>query len=273
MKPLIINQILSASSKSMENAQELVEEAELLLKNNKYARAFALAHLACEELIKFQALIPVAFELARNHRVDWKKIDKRLRNHILKIRGSILLDYLRQPAQDGAYQASELSQQMDAAEDLNDLKNHSLYASQIGDEFFKPSERINPQLATACVAHAREQLQIFQTMYSALYTLTGMTEEGLRHCIEMPEFQALFQALGNITDLSHLPMVDKQQAIAEMTAMFNNPAFQPLFAQFSAAVEQVLQASNQAENLIPGDDPEDGGESLEMTRHDRQESD
>ncbi len=192
-------------------------------------------------------------------------------HHIVKIRGSILLDYLRQPAQDGVYQASELSQQMDAAEDLNDLKNHSLYASQIGDEFFKPSERINPQLATACVAHAREQLQIFQTMYSALYTLTGMTEEGLRHCIETPEFQALFQALGNITDLSHLPMVDKQQAMAEMTAMFNNPAFQPLFAQFPAAVEQVLHASNQAKNLIPGDDPEDGGESLEMTRHDRQE--
>lgn len=270
MKPLSINQILSASSKSMENAQELVEEAELLLKNSKHARAFALAHLACEELIKFQALIPVAFELARNHRVDWKKIDKRLRNHIVKIRGSILLDYLRHPP-DGAYQASELSQQMDAAEDLNDLKNHSLYASQIEDEFFKPSERINPRLATACVAHAREQLQIFQMMYSALYTLMGMTEEGLRHCIEMPEFQALFQALGNITDLSHIPMVDKQQAMAEMTAMFNNPAFQPLFAQFSAAVEQVLQASNQAENLIPGDDPEDGGESLEMTHLDRQE--
>jgi hypothetical protein len=64
-----------------------------------------------------------------------------------------------------------------------------------------------------------------------------------------------------MTDLSHIPMVDKQQAMHEMTAIFDNPAFQPLFAQFPAAVEQVLQASNQAENLIPGDDPEDCGEA------------
>ncbi len=34
------------------NAQDLIEEAELLLKNNKNARAFALAHLASEELVK-----------------------------------------------------------------------------------------------------------------------------------------------------------------------------------------------------------------------------
>ncbi len=57
MKPLSINQIFSASSEIMENAQDLIEEAELLLKNNKYARAFALAHLASEELVKFNVTI------------------------------------------------------------------------------------------------------------------------------------------------------------------------------------------------------------------------
>jgi len=47
---------------------------ELLLSNNKNARAFALAHLASEELVKFNLLLPVALELARDHSIDWKKL-------------------------------------------------------------------------------------------------------------------------------------------------------------------------------------------------------
>jgi len=103
VKPLSINQILSASSKIMENAQELIEEAELLLNNNKNARAFALAHLASEEFIKFNLLLPVAFELARDHSINWKEIGMRLNNHLVKIRGAIFLEFIRTPPQDGVY--------------------------------------------------------------------------------------------------------------------------------------------------------------------------
>ncbi len=60
MEPLSITQIFTASTKIMENAQELVEEAELLLEHDRNARAYALAHLATEELIKVQLLLPVA---------------------------------------------------------------------------------------------------------------------------------------------------------------------------------------------------------------------
>ncbi len=192
MKPLSINQTLSALSKMLENAQELIEEAELLLKNNKNARAFALAHLASEELVKFNLLLPVAFELARDHSIDWKEIGIRLRSHHVKIRGAILLDFLRTPPQDGIYQSSELSQQMSTSEKLNNMKNYSLYTSQIDQEFVKPSELIDNETAMACVSHARELLEIYQMAYSGLFMLTQWTEEGLRHCIEMPVFQDLF---------------------------------------------------------------------------------
>jgi len=248
VEPLSISQIFAASSKIMENAQELIEDAALLLEHHRNARAFALAHLASEELVKFQLLFPVALELARDHRIDWKKVDKIVRNHHVKIRGAILLDFMREPPQGGVYQASELSQQMSASGNLNDMKNFSLYTSQIGHEFFKPSESIDAQTATACVSHVCEQLQIFQMFYAAVFALTGMTEEGLRHCIEMPDFQLLFQALGSNTDLSHLPTPGKQQAMAEITTVFNDPAFQPMFAQFPSVVEQMLRSLHQAES-------------------------
>ena len=253
MKSLSINQIFSASSKIMENAQELFEEAELLLKNKKNARAFALAHLASEELIKFQLLLPVAFELARDHSVNWKEINFRLKEHQVKIRGAILLDFIRNPPQDGVYQANELAQKMSTSKKRNDMKNYSLYASQVGHDFFKPSELIDDQMAIACVSRTRELLQIFQIGYLAISLLTGMTEEGLRRCIEMPEIQTMLQALGSETDLSNLPVFDKQQAMVEITKVLNSPIFQPLLAQFPSMVEEALQSINSGIiPLVPG---------------------
>lgn len=129
VEPLSIAQIFAGSTKLMENAQELVEEAEFLLAQNRNARAFALAHLASQEIIKFQMLCSVAVEVARDRPVNWKKIDQLLRDHEVKIRGAVLFDFLREGPQDGAYQASELAQRMSTSRDLNAKKNYSLYVS------------------------------------------------------------------------------------------------------------------------------------------------
>jgi hypothetical protein len=188
--------------------------------------------------------------------VDWKTIGKHLTNHIAKTRGSILIDFLRQPAPDGVYQAGELSQQMNAAEDINDLKNYSLYTSQIGTEFFKPSERFDRQSAEAGVSSVQEQFQIAQMFYLSCSTLTGWTEEGFRDCVDMPFFQELFQALGSNADLSRFPKMKKQQSIEEMIAIFNDPAFQPLLTLFPTAVGEVLQSSNGDQGRSPATSPE-----------------
>lgn len=244
VKPLSINQILTACSKIMENAQELIEEAQLLLEHNKYARAFALAHLATEELIKFNLLIPVAAELARNHNINWKEIGTRLTNHHVKIRGAMLIDFMRKSPQGGVFQASELSEQMNTSARVNDMKNHSLYASQVGQDFFKPSELIDDQPAIACVSHARELLHIYRLFYIAVSTVTGMTEEGLRHFMEMPLLQNLFEELGSMTDLSNLSAVTMQQAIADITTFLNDPILQPFLAELSSVVIQEQQAND-----------------------------
>ena len=249
---LSIPLIFSAMSKTLENAQELIEEAELLLSNNHYPRAYALAHLASEELIKCLLLFPAAIELARDRPIDWGGIDRRLREHRAKIRGTILLNFVLDPPSDGVYQASELSQRMNTVPDINDKKNYSLYASQIGHEFFKPSELIGDQAAIACVSDARGLLQVAQMFYSLTSTLTGLTEEGLRRCIAMPAFQALLQALGDNADLSHSPVIGKQQAMVEMTAFLNDPTLQAVLAQFPSLIEQLLQSTDQSHK----DDPQ-----------------
>ncbi len=61
----------------------------------------------------------------------------------------------------------------------------------------------------ACVSHARELLHIYWLFYMAVSMVTGMTEEGLRHFIEMPLVQNLFEEFGSMTDLSNLSSVTK----------------------------------------------------------------
>ena len=252
-EPLSIPLIFSAMTKTLENAQELIEDADLLLSHNRYPRAYALAHLAREELIKCVLLFPAAMELARDHHVDWEEIDRRLRDHQAKISGTLLVDFfILNPPPDGVYQASELSQRMNTVQDINDAKNYSLYASQIDHEFFKPSELVGEQAARTGVSDAHNLLQVTQTFYLMSSTLTGLTEEGLRRCMATPAFQGLFQFLGANADLSHFPVVSREQAMVATTAVFNDPALQDVVVQFSPLFGQVLQSPNQSN----GDDPQ-----------------
>src|SRR5258708_36832336 len=141
---------------------------------------------------------------------------------------------------------SELSQQMNTSAEVNDMKNHSLYTSQIGQGFFKPTEVIDDQMAIVCVSHARELLHIYQMFFLAVSMVTGMTEDGLRRFIEMPLLQNLLEGLGNMTDLTNLSSVTMQQAIAELTTFLNDPILQPFLAELASVVVQEQQANDRA---------------------------
>lgn len=247
VKPMNINQLFVASRKVLENANELVEEADLLLRNNRFARAFTLAHLACEELVKLQIFYTIAVEVARGHDINWKTMGRQLNKHQVKIRWSVFVDFLRKSPQGNADNINELFQLVKASEvNLNKLKNDSLYASQIGNDFVKPSEIISREEATQCITRAREQLQIAQLLYSAIYTLTGMTEEGLRRFIELPEFQNVIQLLESITGPSNAPPVtNEEQVVAELTEVLSNPTIQFWLNQLSIVTESLMNFNEQ----------------------------
>lgn len=63
------------------NAIELVEEAEILYLNQKYARGYFCAHIALEEFGKLPMLITTALNIYNGVKIDWKYLNKSLRNH------------------------------------------------------------------------------------------------------------------------------------------------------------------------------------------------
>jgi AbiV family abortive infection protein len=79
---------------ALENATELVAEAELLFQNGKFARTYTLAHLSSEELAKLPLLAAVGVDLVNGATIDWKKIDEKLRSHKVKLKGLLFVDLL-----------------------------------------------------------------------------------------------------------------------------------------------------------------------------------
>lgn len=85
MHTLSVQQLNSLRLEIFDNAAALYREAELLLQNGMYSRAYLLAHFCIEELGKIPMLIGAMGQLEKNEVVDWKDVKKRFTSHVKKI--------------------------------------------------------------------------------------------------------------------------------------------------------------------------------------------
>jgi AbiV family abortive infection protein len=186
LKALSVEQIETARVKVLENARELVEEAELLLSNARFARAYALAHLACEEMAKLPMLLRAATDTLMGEEFDWPKLQRRLRSHHAKIRNILFTDYLVDQDVEGDADLKRLSEDLKRVPTYNKLKNWSLYADLSDDVFLKPSELISEGLATAYVKLGRSRLTFFETLELG-------TQGKIEQIVETPLFKELWK--------------------------------------------------------------------------------
>ncbi|WKA60295.1 AbiV family abortive infection protein [Planococcus shenhongbingii] len=81
---LKVEDIEIIQQKIYENAIELLEDAELLYNNEKYARAHACAQFSIEEFGKLPMLLTVSAQVSKGDKVNWKDLNNRLRDHKTK---------------------------------------------------------------------------------------------------------------------------------------------------------------------------------------------
>ena len=146
-----VDQIEEARKLLLSNSRELLEESDTLITTNRrFARAYALAHLACEELArKYQCWLGQAQKVAIGVSVNWKELNRRLRDHMSKLRSVALIDYFLGPYTEKDTDLSRLEEELERIPAYNDLKNQSLYVSEDRGtgHFQKPSSMITEDLA------------------------------------------------------------------------------------------------------------------------------
>ncbi|MFM0072624.1 AbiV family abortive infection protein [Paraburkholderia sediminicola] len=82
---LTLVQVAFGMQKCRGNASELLTDAALLADKGRHARAYTLAHTACEELAKFFVLQLAGKRIVQANAPDWKRFWRRFRSHDSKI--------------------------------------------------------------------------------------------------------------------------------------------------------------------------------------------
>ncbi|KXI46191.1 MULTISPECIES: AbiV family abortive infection protein [Bacillus cereus group] len=191
-KKLTVDEVENMSLKVIENASELIEDAKLLLENKRYARAYTLSHLMCEELSKIPMFGRALTESAMDKNYNWKDLHKRLVNHNPKIRLFMMMPTVNVKGLEKIVGIPE-SQGVKAFEKiLNNLKNNSLYSGFQGNDFKKPSEVITKEIAETMFEIASEYFMFMKVTEGKL--------RGTTHKAVGEDFIAYFSGLKEMVE-------------------------------------------------------------------------
>jgi len=186
MQRMTVEGVETARRKVLRNAEDLIRDAEILLGNGRFPRAYALAVLACEEVGKLPMLVRAGAATTLGRPFDWKKLDHRLRKHGEKLALIALMDYcLGQTPEDdreftdGAMRAASRG---GLPSTINTLKQAALYVNITGEACTAPCEAISGERATRIVTAARAVVTVFASMEA---TTLGRIAESVRR----PRFQ------------------------------------------------------------------------------------
>ena len=168
MKPTKLD-YFKAVYKSLVNAKELIEEAEILVEHDKNARAYTLFQFSIEEVGKAS----LTFNFVLNGDIDnlkeTKSFETAFRDHKTKTKYSQGLDFMYAIMSDKSDLTKALLgswlDEHDKIEISNNYKNYSLYTSLIDNKFQKPSEIITKEMLDKIAYYAKLRLQIAEPFF------------------------------------------------------------------------------------------------------------
>lgn len=164
VKDLTNAQIEEACEMAFANARDLLDEADVLREGEYCARAYFLAHIACEEVGKLPILIYAATAVRMGADVDWTRTDQLLRSHADKIKRALFMDSI--VGEEGLMEGKEAyDEDLKRLRTYTDVKNASLYSFHTEGRFYRPHEAISCELADGLLELARKRLDAFEAMY------------------------------------------------------------------------------------------------------------
>ena len=146
MNTIIEEEFKKGINLCLENANDLISDAELLLENKRFQRAYTLFQLASEEvgkalLIYLNFIFPTSGE-----ENSFKTFKKEFKHHSIKMERIISMEYfLLQLAKDKKTKLAfikNLYSNLHNIDRLNDKKNYSLYTTIVDNRFKLPKELI-----------------------------------------------------------------------------------------------------------------------------------
>ncbi|HHF3271739.1 TPA: AbiV family abortive infection protein [Vibrio diabolicus] len=184
--------LIAGAMKCIMNAQQLCTESKLLHEHQMYARSFALSHFSREEFAKAMMLYRTAIEVKCGLKVDWKRLNRRFRDHKQKLVNDRLMSAMIYglAGVDPSDGAKVLSGSMAGIEFSNNRKNECLYVDWSSGDFHLPEEKISEELSKRNLDLATHKILILSPMMMKLNDILNATKDEARSAFKAlgPEF-------------------------------------------------------------------------------------
>ena len=145
-KALSLTDIDALRDKLLENCSALISDAELLLANHRYARAFALSVIAIEEASKIQTLLECAEDILAGHDVDWTEIHASLHSHREKLMANLLgFKRMQSPSKVPVKGTGDWEDAVARVKEMNGFKQDGLYVSFGAAGIGVPAEKFDEE--------------------------------------------------------------------------------------------------------------------------------
>lgn len=198
---LSTDEIAKGIELSLENAAELISDADLLLKERKFPRAYTLYQLAIEEIGKSRILFSLIMKLKLGEEVNYKELNSDFLFHQEKTKSSItfeltaiLLMGSNTPKEDKEKRDAlnemidDLAKERKNVGQLNDNKNNSLYVNVIDEKFISPKELITEKIAIAIKEKATIRFHASKPLLiGMLSNIDSICDDMKTHSIEESE--------------------------------------------------------------------------------------
>ncbi|WP_197278913.1 AbiV family abortive infection protein [Lysinibacillus sp. ZYM-1] len=152
------------------NGFDLLVEAKLLYENERYTRAYTLAHLSFEELGKLPMINTYMYKVVHGSQYDVQHLMKRMRDHKEKIQVSHFTSDLFSNEDIDLTDNRKLNQYIN---EMNNMKNNSIYVGLNNGTISIPNDVVTKQKA--------EKMIEMSTMHATFHShFSQLSEEELK---------------------------------------------------------------------------------------------
>jgi AbiV family abortive infection protein len=173
------SELFAGRKETLQNAIDLIEDAELLFSSGRYARAFFLAQIATEELGKYVLIVSSAIDAVHGP-FSWKQFYQDYRSHKTKTSKLLFFENLYNLINRCGDHILLSEGDKHTATLQEHVKMLSLYCDFDGQGFTVPNEQISDNVATLALKLVKSRLKIvalFEEQVTSVYPFENLTKE------------------------------------------------------------------------------------------------